>query len=256
LDESEIERWKNGIEAGNLYINRGITGAIVNRQPFGGMKLSAFGGGIKAGGANYTSCFVKFEQKPLKAVPQLATKHFPTLAALLNTADNAYFQYVVENYRTAYQQEFATEYATQKIYGEKNTFRYLPLKNMVLRVHEQDGILDVLLAVAAAAVAKTTLSVSIDPKDPKLAQLKQALANSYHLLEESEELFLLEMYKYDRIRTIGDAISDKFYATAANNGQYIATQIPLSEGRIELLHYLKEQSIAYEYHRYGSMVEE
>ena len=36
--------------AGNLYINRGITGAIVNRQPFGGMKLSAFGGGVKAGG--------------------------------------------------------------------------------------------------------------------------------------------------------------------------------------------------------------
>ena len=42
LDESEQLLWKNNIEAGNLYINRGITGAIVNRQPFGGMKLSAF----------------------------------------------------------------------------------------------------------------------------------------------------------------------------------------------------------------------
>ena len=52
LDESEQKRWKNSIEAGNLYINRGITGAIVSRQPFGGMKRSAFGGGIKAGGPN------------------------------------------------------------------------------------------------------------------------------------------------------------------------------------------------------------
>ncbi|MEG1660689.1 MAG: bifunctional proline dehydrogenase/L-glutamate gamma-semialdehyde dehydrogenase, partial [Bacteroides sp.] len=58
LDESEQERWKSQIMAGNLYINRGITGAIVNRQPFGGMKLSAFGGGVKAGGPNYGLCFV------------------------------------------------------------------------------------------------------------------------------------------------------------------------------------------------------
>ena len=59
LDEGEQKLWKDSIMAGNLYINRGITGAIVNRQPFGGMKLSAFGGGVKAGGPNYCACFVK-----------------------------------------------------------------------------------------------------------------------------------------------------------------------------------------------------
>ena len=53
LDENERHLWRDSIMAGNLYINRGITGAIVNRQPFGGMKLSAFGPGIKAGGPNY-----------------------------------------------------------------------------------------------------------------------------------------------------------------------------------------------------------
>lgn len=42
LDEGEQKLWKDSIMAGNLYINRGITGAIVNRQPFGGMKLSGF----------------------------------------------------------------------------------------------------------------------------------------------------------------------------------------------------------------------
>jgi RHH-type proline utilization regulon transcriptional repressor/proline dehydrogenase/delta 1-pyrroline-5-carboxylate dehydrogenase len=42
---------------GNLYINRGITGAIVGRQPFGGNRLS--GMGVKAGGPGYLSQFVE-----------------------------------------------------------------------------------------------------------------------------------------------------------------------------------------------------
>ncbi|MCW7488818.1 aldehyde dehydrogenase family protein [Leptospira meyeri] len=45
------------IDVGNLYINRGITGAIVNRQPFGGGKLS--GTGAKAGGPDYLNLFVE-----------------------------------------------------------------------------------------------------------------------------------------------------------------------------------------------------
>jgi RHH-type proline utilization regulon transcriptional repressor/proline dehydrogenase/delta 1-pyrroline-5-carboxylate dehydrogenase len=55
LDEKECEEWINRIEAGNLYVNRGITGAIVNRQPFGGWKRSAVGPNAKAGGHNYVN---------------------------------------------------------------------------------------------------------------------------------------------------------------------------------------------------------
>ncbi len=43
-------------EAGNLYINRGITGALVGRQPFGGYRLS--GVGAKAGGEEYLAQFM------------------------------------------------------------------------------------------------------------------------------------------------------------------------------------------------------
>ena len=42
---------------GNLYINRGITGAMVGRQPFGGNRLS--GTGTKAGGPGYLNAFVE-----------------------------------------------------------------------------------------------------------------------------------------------------------------------------------------------------
>jgi len=55
LDEKECEEWINRVQAGNLYVNRGITGAIVNRQPFGGWKKSAVGPNAKAGGLNYVN---------------------------------------------------------------------------------------------------------------------------------------------------------------------------------------------------------
>lgn len=57
LDTEEILRWIVAVECGNLYVNRGITGAIVRRQPFGGFKRSAVGSGLKAGGSSYLTQF-------------------------------------------------------------------------------------------------------------------------------------------------------------------------------------------------------
>lgn len=54
---AHIEKAREELEVGNLYINRGITGAIVNRQPFGGYKLSGCGG--KAGGPDYLRNFLE-----------------------------------------------------------------------------------------------------------------------------------------------------------------------------------------------------
>lgn len=51
-----IERVKRDFEVGNLYINRGITGALVGRHPFGGFRMS--GGGTKAGGSDYLQNFL------------------------------------------------------------------------------------------------------------------------------------------------------------------------------------------------------
>jgi RHH-type proline utilization regulon transcriptional repressor/proline dehydrogenase/delta 1-pyrroline-5-carboxylate dehydrogenase len=51
-----IERVKSEMVCGNLYINRTTTGAIVERQPFGGFKMS--GGGTKAGGREYLQNFL------------------------------------------------------------------------------------------------------------------------------------------------------------------------------------------------------
>ena len=52
LDLSEQAAFLERARAGNLYLNRPITGAVVGRQPFGGQKASSFGPGFKAGGPN------------------------------------------------------------------------------------------------------------------------------------------------------------------------------------------------------------
>lgn len=94
----------------------GITGAIVNRQPFGGMKLSAFGGGIKAGGPNYCTCFVEITDKP-----------------------DSQTDYI-DSYFDACEEEFMDPRDVNKLYGEQNVFRYLPLKSMILRLFRKTQI--------------------------------------------------------------------------------------------------------------------
>jgi RHH-type transcriptional regulator, proline utilization regulon repressor / proline dehydrogenase / delta 1-pyrroline-5-carboxylate dehydrogenase len=51
-----IARVKREFRVGNLYINRKITGALVDRQPFGGFKMSGIGS--KAGGPDYLLQFL------------------------------------------------------------------------------------------------------------------------------------------------------------------------------------------------------
>jgi len=251
LDEEEHQIWKNKIEAGNLYINRGITGAIVNRQPFGGMKRSAFGGGIKAGGPNYVSCFVEFTEKEINST---TSPKSPLSDFVSDDKEKARLNYAYESYKQAWETEFSVEKDVNHIYGEENTFRYLPLKNVALRV-ENDELSDVLLVLYAAHIAKTPVTVSISGDDKKLSALEKAASTimGTKLIVQYEDAFIEDMDKYERIRTCSSDLSDAIYNKASKLGKHIASDKPLAEGRLELLHYLKEQSIAYEYHRYGSI---
>lgn len=228
LDEGEQKLWKDSIMAGNLYINRGITGAIVNRQPFGGMKLSAFGGGVKAGGPNYCACFVKITDK------------------LGSTTD------YTQSYVKAYEQEFAHARDVNNLYGEQNAFRYLPLKNMVLRLFPGDNNEDAKMIALAARICHTPLSISFEPGDDRTAALASL---GCPLKEEALAGFLKSMKNYERIRTCGADIPMEMYEEAARIDKYIATAKPVKDGRVELIHYIKEQSISFEYHRYGSILE-
>jgi RHH-type proline utilization regulon transcriptional repressor/proline dehydrogenase/delta 1-pyrroline-5-carboxylate dehydrogenase len=56
-DPATVRYVRDRTPVGNLYVNRGITGAMVGRQPFGGNRLS--GTGTKAGGPDYLLHFVE-----------------------------------------------------------------------------------------------------------------------------------------------------------------------------------------------------
>ncbi|WP_321481044.1 bifunctional proline dehydrogenase/L-glutamate gamma-semialdehyde dehydrogenase [uncultured Bacteroides sp.] len=225
LDEEEQEYWKTHIEAGNLYINRSITGAIVNRQPFGGMKLSAFGGGLKAGGPNYCTSFVHISDKDE------------------NSADN---------YEETYLKEFSQPRDINQLYGEQNLFRYIPVRKIALRLFPEDNIEDAFLIQKAAKICKSNLVISFPVGDKRILQLEKAGAS---VIEESLESFLANMHTFERIRTCSPDIPIEMYRKAAETNKYIDTTKPVKEGRVELIHYFKEQSISFEYHRYGSITE-
>ena len=227
LDEQEQHYWKNHIEAGNLYINRGITGAIVNRQPFGGMKLSAFGPGLKAGGPNYCSQFMTITDRPG------------------STTDYR------KSYAEWYEREFRHARNIQpNIRGEQNVFRYLPLqRGMVLRLFGDEKLEHVQMVQLAAQTVGTPLTVSAEPGNPLIGQLKGDIR------QESLTAFVNSMKQYERIRTISQHVPDEVFTAAAFADRYIAQSLPVKDGRIELALYIKEQSIANEYHRYGSQIE-
>jgi RHH-type proline utilization regulon transcriptional repressor/proline dehydrogenase/delta 1-pyrroline-5-carboxylate dehydrogenase len=251
LNEAEQTLWKNSLEAGNLYINRGITGAIVRRQPFGGMKRSAFGGGIKAGGPNYVSCFVEFSENEIKEAPQSTA--LSDLTTDEKDKDRVNFGYA--SYKQAWEDEFSQEKDVSHIYGEENIFRYRPLKNVGFRVADNDNPADILLITIAAHIAETPLTVSVSENNPNRELLKKAAStlSGTNIIVEEEQAFIDAMEQYERIRTCSKGLSDNLYQKAAKLGRHIAGNQPLVEGRLELLHYLKEQSIANEYHRYGSI---
>lgn len=54
---ANIEQVRAEFEVGNLYINRGITGAMVDRHPFGGFKMSGIGS--KTGGPDYLKQYME-----------------------------------------------------------------------------------------------------------------------------------------------------------------------------------------------------
>lgn len=255
LDEREHEIWKNAIQAGNLYINRGITGAIVSRQPFGGMKRSAFGAGIKAGGPNYAASFTNISEKKIPETVELSQKVMTLIdKKIVDGSEAKKLEYALESYRRNWETEFSREKDIHKIHGEKNIFRYLPLKNMVLRFYEGDSLSDLILVIEAAKICKTRLSVSCSPSVSQFNQIK-TLTAGVELLHEDEQTFQKGFDKYERIRIISDTFPMEVYVNAAKKGICIINSKPVAEGRVELLHYLREQSISYEYHRYGNIIE-
>ncbi len=257
LDDREQTEWIEKIEAGNLYINRGTTGAIVRRQPFGGCKASSIGNGAKAGGPNYPREFMIAEPIGLPQERHPVNEAVNHLTTFLDQMDLTAEQLGIWTASCAnyayWWRRMKQDRDPSKIVGQDNFFRYLPRKDLTFRITLHAKPLDVLRVCAAALTceAKMTLSLPLD-KPSSLEWLEQL--SSLPIIEETEEEFLkrLKNGETGRVRLL-EAANEALLRAAAESTTYVAAAPVLANGRLELLHYLRELSISIDYHRYGNL---
>ncbi len=260
LDQREQAHWLDKVEAGNLYINRTLTGAIVQRQPFGGCKASHFGSGAKAGGPNYLSQFVRTEQICLpkeQASKNSIIDSFKHLLSKSNFSSKeiALWEASVSSY-AHFAEKFQQDSDVTKILGQDNFLRYTQQHGIVFRLYPQDTALDILRVCAAAMYCETPIQLSLSKEQhfPTFLESWKRHFPLFKIIYESEDYFLerVRLGSFKRIRLLSSP-TDKLIQVAAESASHIASAPVLASGRLELLHYLREVAISHDYHRYGNL---
>nr|WP_321268119.1 bifunctional proline dehydrogenase/L-glutamate gamma-semialdehyde dehydrogenase [uncultured Sulfurimonas sp.] len=265
LDEREVNIFKEKLMAGNLYINRMTTGAIVTRQPFGGMGKSAIGSGKKAGGFNYVSQFVNIT---LDDTLQTESASHPCLENLqeILKEEETYKEILqnsiktIGNFSYYLNNEFLQEHDYANIRGESNIIRYLNVKKMTLVVKNDDSLYEILCSIAAAKISGVKLHISL-PKKINSHELLWLMGKKAFLLgehdsfsNESLQESIASMKDSQRVRYLNKQnIEKEVYKLMAADARHIASEPFIAHGRVELMHFFLEQSISHSYHRYGNL---
>lgn len=214
LNDDEIDRWTNQVQAGNLYVNRGITGAIVQRQPFGGWKRSVVGPTVKAGGPRYVSTLRRWVDSAATPIHQV---------------EQAFADWVAT--------ELDVEIDPTGLMAERNTQRFRSLPGgIALRIGGGACERDVAVARAAAAALDVRM-VQSDASDETESMFCQRLAD----------------LSIDRLRILGD-VSDDVRRAAHLAGVAVDDSQPVGLASIELPRWLREQSISRTMHRHGRLI--
>jgi RHH-type proline utilization regulon transcriptional repressor/proline dehydrogenase/delta 1-pyrroline-5-carboxylate dehydrogenase len=278
LDPKELKYWLDNVQAGNLYINRGITGAIVRRQPFGGWKKSAVGAGTKAGGPNYLVGLGEWKDAPIEAT-QTATLAAPArqiLAAAADTvstgsitaADLGWLESALASDAVAWETEFGAARDVSGLHAERNIFRYRPLP-VTIRYEEATsghGLAE-LLRVASAGVTAWNGRPEVDALTVSTPQpLPDAAARALRdsgvvMVVENSAAWAARVTQYAaktgpesgvRLRLIG---APALHTAEAANGKpdvAIYSNDVVAAGRVELLPFLQEQAVSITAHRFGT----
>lgn len=260
LDEREQLIWQHKIIAGNCYINRTITGAIVQRQPFGGCKKSSFGNGSKAGGPNYLLQLVNLRQSSLPQEKAAVNDWVNNLSSFLEKIELSVEELgtwyaSIANY-ALWWHHFRRDYDPNKLIGQDNIQRYVTHKKVAVRIYSENKVIDYLRIFAAALTTQTPLEVSWNKEGKKFPPKAnwQLLLPFFNIIEETEEEFIkrIENRVLKRVRMISTP-SKLLYKVAASSGCFLDVAPVLANGRVELLHFLREVSLSLDYHRYGNL---
>ncbi|MCA5923961.1 proline dehydrogenase family protein [Curtobacterium oceanosedimentum] len=256
LDPAEIGTWLARIEAGNLYVNRSITGAIVRRQPFGGWKKSAVGAGTKAGGLNYLlglgswTPAVATEGSAVSAPVSAFVRAAGVTSDVLGRA--------LASDEQAWSTLFGTATDVSALSAERNIARYLPFPSVQVRLSSvgEDAVPELVRVVAAALRAGTTIDVSTAATLPSsVASAIRSLPIVRSLSQTvSDESFASSIASgpSTRVRLVG---GDASALTTAIGGRPDVAVYggPVTEaGRLEILPFVREQAVSITAHRFGT----
>ncbi|WP_322411066.1 bifunctional proline dehydrogenase/L-glutamate gamma-semialdehyde dehydrogenase [Microbacterium invictum] len=263
----DLALWLDRVEAGNLYVNRGITGAIVQRQPFGGWKRSSVGAGAKAGGPNYLVGLGSW--RPSTGAAPSATLHLRGLDSRITTLieaaqptlDYQAFEWLRRGALSdaiSWDREFGRVKDVSQLGVERNLFRYRPV-GVAVRATGDAPWQALLRVIVAALRAGSEVTVSAPVGMP--AGVRRVLGEEdVPVFVESDEEFEARIAEARpaRVRLVGPpasvAAAHAGLASALAGDPDVAVYAGevTTAGRIELLPFLREQSVTITAHRFGN----
>jgi RHH-type proline utilization regulon transcriptional repressor/proline dehydrogenase/delta 1-pyrroline-5-carboxylate dehydrogenase len=224
------------------------------------------------GGPNYVSQFMDFEETAQPTIGAIRNEHYLMRLAQewkqeLDWGKHKGYESdlkktvrAINSYLYHYEQEFSQEKDYFHLRGQDNILRYLPVGRVVVRLHADDSLFDVLARITAAKISGCGLDISIpiDLNNRATEFLKgvegKRLLSGEPVLYQTDRELIENMPKVQRIRYAApERVPHTVFVEAARTGFYISRAKVLMEGRIELLQYFQEQSICDSYHRYGNL---
>ena len=275
LDAAELAVWLDSIQAGNIYVNRGITGAIVRRQPFGGWKRSAIGSTTKAGGPSYLLGLGDVEPadgQNAKGLDGQGTAALdPRVASLcdavsgqLDEADLAGLRRALVADASAWRSAYGVNRDVTALACERNVLRYRPT-DVLVRAGAGTELADVVRVMAAGVRAGGFVSLSVADRLPQPLQNALQAAGVQVAVEDQGawDARLAELSASGglgtRVRILGPreetSAARWSHASRVTGG---SPDIALYTGSVtacphsELLPFLREQAVAITNHRFGT----
>ena len=264
FDTDEVAYWLDNVEAGNLYVNRGITGAIVRRQSFGGWKKSAVGATAKAGGPNYLAVFGTFDSKlPEGVVAEPPSRSWQkdiidAVSPHISDDDITFLHRAAHNDDAAWAEHFGIAKDESQVGVERNMFRYRPAVTTV-RVSPLTPLAEVarVLMVARLVGARVHLSVAEALPEPLMSAISNpnsgwAVASAY-VEREMDFVARVKTHAPSRIRLLNGAPEVLHMHFDGSPEVAIWAGPVTASGRVEALPFVMEQAVSMTVHRFGTL---
>ena len=271
LDPDEVAYWLAHVRAGNAYVNRSITGAIVRRQPFGGWKRSSVGTGNKAGGPHYLLGFGDVLPAPVdRLVPEptapMLRRVLQIGRTVLSAEEAVRLEVAVGLDQQALDEEFGRGHDPSALGVERNVLRYRPAP-VLIRLGEGRPVAELVRELSAA--------LALHPLDDSQARARPGMGHrvsSAVPLPDELDTFLRERgipvllesdadllhrarhvgHRRDgRVRLLGGDPAALARALGGSIDIAVYAAPVVESGRVAILPYVQEQSVSITGHRYG-----